>query len=1370
MASNNTGHLLEKRRLALMEYCIGQVNKTGEKSYAFVKTPEDLFELLRLDPLDSYPVQNSWVAEAISCAQQYIHAVYQKLEPGYAKYPFSKPDLDTWAFYSNYPDWAALQFIAYYPENFINPFVRQRKTSLFKTLENDLNQSSLNTDSVQKALQNYLHTFEQTCDLEVISAYMGGYRGDALRPPTPALADYYFVGCSRTEPRQYFWRKAEVELSPAETAINPAAWSEWQPIEIPTDAKVLDIRPVFWNGRLCVVWSEWREKTVDKSTDVVLPNQLTIELAFMAQNGQWSAPLNLHESLHVRDVSADARLVATVLVTEQYPKGNLGVMLINGKSGEDALKVSVARDVLLRPAVDDDGGWLEQATVRFATPLTVQHALVSRPPMVVTDALPGSMIRYLGLRAFAFAVGNDDVLLVQGFCKQTEWYYSGATALLKLELINPASGDPAPIEQEFPIKGEWSTVWQTFRRARGGWSTAPVFSFGGKDGTGYGRKNFTITIADLPHFTPAELLKNTLDAAQFLKLNQADLALKYCRLNSLFGPELVQRSNISVDAVLDWDTQFLSEPPPTSVPLNEPNGAFDGANGLFFWELFFHLPHLVATRLRDENSFTQAQDWLRYLFDPQAIADEPSVPNPKPLYWRCRPLATRGNPGTEALNSSDPDAIGYAAPRHFQILVFTEYVNNLIAWGDWYYRQLTRDSLVAAKLCYVQARFLMGKAPSVRTVNSWETTTVETLLKSSGSRPALEQFERALDFSLADFPVACDNAPRMGLLANGPFKPPINQRLLDLFALPDQRLFNLRNNLTIEGSPLDIPLFSPMTDPNRLLRDLASGGVGGPRPMGGRLVVGAFRWRVTFEAALRAVQTLQEFANEVLSLLERRDRAEQEEMQQDHLVKLGAYAETMQRQTIDQLVTNVDALSSSRKMAQERAQAYSRLYDENVSETEYRVMDNLQQSKVLALTSSALKPAGAVIAAGPNIFGMAAGGFRIDALVDAVCYGLDIAASILQIDADKQATTEAYRRRAADWKLQRDQAQAEARAIDVQITAQEQAVLAARTSLEQILRANSQALAIYNFLKKRATNAELFNWMLGQLKALHKQAYDAVVSLCLSAQYSLSAETGDYDSQIPLPQVWLDSHHGLTAGEHLRAHLLRMEREYLQRHERRLELVKTISLRQLFDDAVDAQTGIKSWDSALQQLRATGSLEFRLTQLLFDQDHPGHYCRQISLVEVDLPALTGPYQDIKATLLQISSMNATKATAQSVKYLYNPDGAVAPADVQVNLRSGQQIALSMGLADNGMTAMKPDDGLLNPFENTGLVSRWMLNFPWAGKDPQRSMLESLTDIIVRIRYTAKVGEPTFTRKVEDMVNVEIASRQNNQDKGAGDDA
>lgn len=1365
MASDNIGGLLEKRRAALVEYCIGHATKEGEKKYPFVRDPDDLFELLRMDPLDSYAVQNSWLAGAVTSAQQYIHAVYRKLEPGFTKTPFDKWDLDLWALYNNYPDWAALQYIAYYPENYMTPFVRRRKTSLFKNLENSLNQSSLNTDTVQAALQEYLQTFEKTCNLDVVSCYMDGI--------SPLKAVYYFVARTRSEPCQYYWRKAEIELYNTDTAVNPAAWGEWRLAEVTTGPNVLDIRPVFWNGRLYLVWAEWREKIVENDVTKV-PALLTINLSYKTLNDQWSPPLMLAEYKSGLGLPTDSRLVVFPVTNSQHPKGKLGIMWIT--SPESFVADPIVLDALLRPLPMQGERWLNLAISElFKSRETVQHPLLYQPSTEVTAGWPGSMVPYLSLQAMVMGIGDEDVLLVQGFCTKTKWPDHGPTVRLVLKLEKSDDGDEL-YDRLYPIEGEWYTDVLVLKRAKGGWTVPTVVSFGGHPQPGYGGIKLSLTIANVPSFTPPALLKNTLNAAQFLSFNQSQLALKHCRLNSLFGPELVQHSNISVEALLDWKVQHISEPPPDSATITESNGAFDGANGLFFWELFFHLPHLVATRLRTEDRFAEAQNWLHYVFDPQAPADEkptppaPQPPNPKPLYWRCRPLVIKGNPGFEAQNPTDPDAIGYAKPRHFQILMFTEYVQNLIAWGDWYYRQLTRDSLAAAKLCYVQASFMMGKASEVRTVNKWQPETVGNLLSKSGTRPSLEAFELNLDFSLEDVPSASDTPPQMGLLANEPFKVPINSKLLDLFALPEQRMYNMRNNLTIDGKPLDIPFFSPRTDPNQLLRDLASGGVAGPRPMGGRLVVGAFRWRVMFEAALRAVQSLQEYGNQVLNLLERRDRAEQEEMEKNHMVELGTYAQTMQQLAIDQMIANVTALEVSQIVAQQRADTYAQLYERNVSGVEYDVMESLQASKILSLTSASIKPVGALLKALPNIFGLANGGHRLESIADAVCFGLDVAASVMQIDADRQATTEAYRRRREEWELQRNQALAEVSAIDAQIAAQQYAVTAAQTSLEQTLRANSQALTVYNFLKKRATNAQLYGWMLGQLKALHNQAHDAVVSMCLAAQASLSAEVGDFDSPIPLPQVWLDNHYGLTAGEHLREYLLRMEREYLQRHERRQELVKTVSLRQLFNDEHFAQTGIANWEAALKQLQEKGTLEFKLTQLLFDRDHPGHYCRQTSMVEVDLPALKGPFEDVRATLLQISSMIATKPTTQSVTYGHNPDGVMAPAEMLVNLRSGQQMTLSTGVADNGMNAMKPDDAMLYTFENTGAISRWMLNFPRHKSPQQAAMLLSLTDIIVRIRYTAKVGEPTFIRQVEDMVTKAEKDASGKSIKGANDHA
>lgn len=1368
MERTNIAGLLEQRRSALVEYCIGQVKKSSPTDdYNFLRTPGDLFELLRLDPLDSYAVQSTWAAEAISCAQQYIHAVYRKLEPGFENHAFDPDHLELWQLFGNYPDWAALQMIACYPENYINPFVRQRKTGLFKALENNLNQARLTTDSVQIALQDYLQAFEQICNLDVISGYIDG--------ASAIDAGYYFIGRQREQPFQYFWRKAAIALTQSSKTVNPAAWGEWQPVDIPAAENVLDIRLVQWSGRLCVVWAQWRDKRGTKDAGEYIPHRLDINVAFMTQNGQWSGPLTLHSAEGDDLTPADARMIATVVVDNQHPKGKLCVLFI--QDSKDVEKhVYQARDVLFR-RIDSDKAFMDLlAGYRFVNRDRVQHSILAlnQPAITEIDTSAGTLTPYYGLRALVFRDRKSDdsmenVLLVCGVCAANTIGPEGGKTF-ELKVLYGNVGDPVSQTGSFTGKGGWHTPWMAVSRATG-FQTATV-EFGGlNEVDGLGRKTYTLSFTNTALFATPTLDRSHPSGAQFIDFRQPTGWLKYVRLNSLHGPELVQAASVSGDAVLGWEMQHRVEPAPADGPISEPNGAFDGANGLFFWELHCHLPLLITARLRAEDRYAEAQNWLHYLFDPQAPAVATAVPPDtvaKPRYWRCRPLNVptdvKPNPGCEADDPTDPDAIGYSNPRHFQILVFTEYVKNLMAWGDWYYRQLSRDSLVAAKLCYVQAEFLMGKPPTQRTVNRWQPRTVGNLMGTAGTRPALEAFEQSLALNLGDVAARARTAPLLGRLATEPFKVPINPQLQDLFEQPARRLHNLRNNLTIDGKPMQILVFSPVTDPNQLLSNLAAGGVAGPRPMGGRLVVVAFRWRVMFEAALRAVQTLQDHGSQLLRFLEQRDRAEMEELQHGQLVELGAYAQSVQEQTIAQLEANVTALGQSLTMAEERATHYNALYEENITAVEYDVMNNMHLAKQMHTTTQAIKGFGAGTAVIPNIFGVASGGARLEKLPDAVVYGLELASALLQMDAEKSATTEAYRRRRSDWQLQRDQARGEMRALSEQITAQTHAVEAAKASLAQTLRSNSHAQALYTFIKKRATNAELFGWLVGQFKALHYQAYDAVVSLCLNAQASLSAETGNSDALIPLPQVWLDNRHGLTAGEHLRGYLLRMEREYLQRHERRLELIKTVSLRQLFDDSLDRQTGYESWITALKELQETGTLEFKLTQLLFDRDHPGHYCRQISSVEVDMPVLAGPYENVRATLLQISSMTATKASGRSVEYLYAaPAAGGAPEDIQIDLRSGQQIALSVGIADSGMNAMKPDEGLLNPFECTGAVSSWMLKCPWPDKEPQQAMLKSLTDIIVRVRYTALSGDPAFTLKVQNLVNQRITTGAGNHE-------
>lgn len=313
-----------------------------------------------------------------------------------------------------------------------------------------------------------------------------------------------------------------------------------------------------------------------------------------------------------------------------------------------------------------------------------------------------------------------------------------------------------------------------------------------------------------------------------------------------------------------------------------------------------------------------------------------------------------------------------------------------------------------------------------------------------------------------------------------------------------------------------------------------------------------------------------------------------------------------------------------------------------------------------------------------------------------------------------------------------------------QLTAHQHTLEAAKASLAQTQKANVQAQELYSFYKTRATNVELYRWLLSQMATLYFQTYDAVVGLCLSAEASWQYEMGDFDTQVIRPNVWMDNHHGLCAGESILLDLLRLERMFLERNERRLELTKTISLRNLFE-----QQQIH-WAEVIKELLQTGKLDFEFSQQLFDSDYPGHYCRQIVTVELSLPVTVGPHQDVRATLTQTGSTTVLKANIDSLDYLYGEQDQMPRSGILLNLRSHQAVAISRSQVDAGLHQLTFGDERYLPFEGTGAGSRWRLHFPRAAKSTeQKKLIKSLTDIIVHVRYLAKSGGTAYTDAVLD---------------------
>ncbi|WP_338925476.1 hypothetical protein IHE33_07985 [Mycetohabitans endofungorum] len=165
----------ESRRDALVQFYLGQIAPEQGIAAGQLTTPEDLYQYLLLDNQVSAKVTTSWVAEAIVSLQQYIHGIYNGMEPGHATQAYDREDIDYWRHWQAlYSVWGANQLLQSYPENYIDPTLRIKKTKIFKEFESSIAQARINSDRVRDAVLDYLRCFEEVSNLKVLSGYIDG--------------------------------------------------------------------------------------------------------------------------------------------------------------------------------------------------------------------------------------------------------------------------------------------------------------------------------------------------------------------------------------------------------------------------------------------------------------------------------------------------------------------------------------------------------------------------------------------------------------------------------------------------------------------------------------------------------------------------------------------------------------------------------------------------------------------------------------------------------------------------------------------------------------------------------------------------------------------------------------------------------------------------------------------------------------------------------------------------------------------------------------------------------------------------------------------------------------------------------------------
>ena len=812
--------------------------------------------------------------------------------------------------------------------------------------------------------------------------------------------------------------------------------------------------------------------------------------------------------------------------------------------------------------------------------------------------------------------------------------------------------------------------------------------------------------------------------AEFIEFSNSELIKtppQAIRLNTCFASKLVQAASVSLDHFYSLSPKQWLEPPLTADGAAETID-FHGANGKYFWELFLYLPWLVAHRLNQEQQYDAAQTWLTHLFDPARNADNAGQ---RPAYWGFSELASQIRSVSDT--SIDPHRLALDTPVHLRKALCLLHLAIVINRGDAAYRQQSPDSLTQAKLWYAQAGQLLRARPSIATVEPWASITLERLAKTASK--ALRQLEWQTPLIDANRPL---QGPYLPLLVDTDnLCLPFNPHLVTLWDTLESRLHNLRHNLDITGKPLRPALYATPLSPQKLL---ASHGKSGFSPAVSEpfddMRVGHYRFQAMLSHAQTATEAVIQFGTTLLTLIERKDQSDYLELQHQHAWELANIVVAQHTQALLISEKNHQALNLSRQIIEARLSYYAHQLTEGVSRNE-------AEAGLLYLLSAGFDATGSVAGAGagiamlaPNIVGTSVGGSRWEGPFHAVQALVQGAASALRSAASDLDRTEQFNRRAQEWAHAQELARLELAQIDAQLQAYAEQEKATQLQLRLAQTSLAQAWSSYQLLTQRFTKAQLYDWLNAQLSQVYYQAYDLGLALCQAAEASWRYEMADYSRTFIQPGAWNTSYRGYLAGETLKLSLLNMNNAYLQNNVRDLEIVKTLSLRHRLLDcqvepitAPDEATQIAAqehWTGLKKQLVSTGALCFKLTKALFDEDYPGHILRRIKSISVSLPATLGPYEDIKAILTQTGN-EIEQPNGQSLK----------------DKRAHQHIALSTGVDDNGLFTLTFDsnDRYL-PFEYTGVISEWSLTFP--NPSMQKGLLESINDIIIHLRYTARV--------------------------------
>ncbi|KAH8688006.1 hypothetical protein BGZ60DRAFT_476567 [Tricladium varicosporioides] len=1379
--ANNT--LRNNQRTALIGYLLQQkyIQDRG------LIDADSLFDFFLIDVQMGTCLQTSRIKQAISTVQLFVQRCILALEKD-SGISSTAVNQDRWSWMQKYRLWDANRKVFLYPENYLEPTLRDDKTELFKTLESSILQTDLNSNTIADQIKAYIYAANTIADLETVSYIWD--KGENYQ------GKFHFFARTRTSPYIYYYRTMEITGQDFVKVF----WQPWSKMDVDIPVQEVDS-----DGKKLAVPGCYLSPVLFRNRVFLFIPQLTLKSLPNAGVGKKSATQVGNEPVNDN-------------APQKYWEVQIGwTEFRNGKWSPKEVSqatLSVANSsyakLMQLPGIGDFKFWVRERQNAYDP---------AAPGIVVVD-----IERQVGPLANNFTINGTSVSI-----SKDSPYISIPLGRFemrgpKLMLANPAPGDVY-------MKPGGYTVPTTFQKYSWSYNRSKLeppapSAIGVTRGNETEQPLLGYALDAKPPDSKAVVTATW--ALAFDELNSTVLGFVQDRSTSETNRSYFHYPPINYDALVSSQNpnKFASASFPTdqfqhvlSPALMEVatvfdglddiyrqlaktkdadiSSAFGGRNGkpyhelanpysIYNWEVGVHAVMLLMERLLATQQFDLAIQVARYVFDPTANGasldrcwlfppfKDPSITKGTSINDILSGLTP--SPGSESSMSTAlvewrnhpfmAHSIARGRPVAYMKRIVMKYIEILIASGDEYFRQNSLESLPLAIQRYVEASHIFGPAPKL--IPKLGRKKYKTY---SDLEAQLNDFSNAAADLELSFPFLADPAGRgagggaaiTGIMKSTYFCIPANPNLIALRNLIDDRLFKIRHCQDINGNARSLALFDPPIDPLLLTRAQANGlslssilnDLDTPMPN--------YRFFYLLQKALELCGELKSLGALFLAAKEKKDsealsalRARQDTAIQNLILDYKQLQKKEAQATIDSLqetrLGQVTRLSYFLQLAGETAkeipgadsgwddiqQVIEKPTDDDLrmSSNEKLELDKADEAAKLNMDATVLDISTSIIAALPDIDAntMPLGcGVTVGAITANIAKAMGLASEVLRgfaTDSSNQSARASRKaqliRQLQDRRLQANIAGRDIKVTDKQIATQQVRVDMCNSDIKTQQKQIADAIEMEKYLKSKYTSEALYSWMDSSVRSLFYQTYTLASDLAMKAQRAYQFERPSNGTSFINTGYWDNSRDGMLSAENLYLNLKRMESSYLENRAYDFEIVKNISLRQL-----------RPW--ALIQLRETGVAEFDIPEVMFDFDFPGQYCRRIKSVSLSVPCIVGPYTGVNMTLSLVKHQYRVQGVSSNSKYEQSGDDDPRFRTDRTPITS---IAVSHGQQDSGVFQLNFQDERYIPFEGAGAISTWRVELPTTVKQFD---YESISDVILHMRYTAVNGSMALKR-------------------------